>query len=170
MAEQTTINILPVTLRGEIRRIIFETAEGSYTVLRLYADDGHEYTVVGPIISPSEGQNIEVTGNWEKSNYGMQLRVNSYRFTLPSTKDGVMRFLSSGAVPGIGKTLAKSIVEHFGDRTLSVLENNIDELLAIPKIGKKKLKAIAKAWQETAQKREIFIFLQSLGISPAYCI
>lgn len=170
MNNGTTLNILPVTLRGEIRRVIFETAEGSYTVLRLYADDGHEHTVVGPIISPVEGQNIEVTGNWEKSDYGMQLRASSYRFTLPSTLDGVMRFLSSGAVPGIGKTLAKSIVEHFKDRTISVLENNIEELLAIPKIGKKKLKAIAKAWQETAHKREIFIFLQSLGISPAYCI
>ena len=170
MAIQGTMNILPVTLRGEIRRIIFETAEGSYTVLRIYADDGHEYTVVGPIAGPTEGQNIEVTGNWEKSDYGMQLRANSYRYTLPNTKDGIMRFLASGAVPGIGKTLAKNIVEHFGERTLSVLENNIDELLVIPKIGKKKLKAIDKAWKETANKREIFIFLQSLGISPAYCI
>ena len=170
MFSQGTMNILPVTLRGEIRRIIFETAEGSYTVLRMLADDNNEYTVVGPIISPTEGQNIEVTGNWEKSDYGMQLRVTSYRYTLPSTKDGVMRFLSSGAVPGIGRTLAKKIVEVFGDRTISVLENNIDELLAVPKIGKKKLKAIDKAWKESAAKREIFIFLQSLGITPAYCI
>ena len=110
MAIQGTMNILPVTLRGEIQRIIFETAEGSYTVLRIYADDGHEYTVVGPIAGPTEGQNIEVTGNWEKSDYGMQLRANSYRYTLPNTKDGIMRFLASGAVPGIGKTLAKNIV------------------------------------------------------------
>ena len=164
------MNILPVTLRGEIKRIIFETAEGSYSVIRILADDNKEYTVVGPIISPSEGQNIEVTGNWEKSDYGIQLRANSYRYTLPSTKDGVMRFLASGAVPGIGKTLAKSIVDKFGDRTISVLENNISELLAVPKIGKKKLKAIDKAWKESAAKREIFIFLQSLGITPAYCI
>ena len=170
MFSQGTMNILPVTLRGEIRRIIFETAEGSYTVLRMLADDNNEYTVVGPIISPTEGQNIEVTGNWEKSDYGMQLRVTSDRYTLPSTKDGVMRFLSSGAVPGIGRTLAKKIVEVFGDRTISVLENNIDELPAVPKIGKKKLKAIDKAWKESAAKREIFIFLQSLGITPAYCI
>ena len=170
MPVQGTMNILPVTLRGEIRRVIFETAEGSYTVLRLYADDGNEYTVVGPIVSPSEGQNIEVTGNWEKSDYGMQLRANSYRYTLPSTTDGVMRFLSSGAVPGIGKTLAQKIVETFGERTISVLENSIEELLCVPKIGKKKLKIISKAWKESAAKREIFIFLQSLGISPAYCI
>lgn len=167
---QGTMNLLPVTLRGEIRRIIFETAEGSYTVLKLYADDGNEYTVVGPIISPSEGQNIEVTGNWEKSNYGMQLRANSYRYTLPSSAEGVMRFLASGAVPGIGKTLAKKIVDTFGDRTVSVLENSIEELLNVPKIGKKKLKLISKAWKESSVKREIFIFLQSLGISPAYCI
>ena len=170
MFSQGTMNILPVTMRGEIRRIIFETAEGSYTVLRMLADDNNEYTVVGPVISPTEGQNIEVTGNWEKSDYGMQLRVTSYRYTLPSTKDGVMRFLSSGAVPGIGKTLAKKIVDVFGDRTISVLENNIDELLTIPKIGKKKLKAIDKAWKESSAKREIFIYLQSLGISPAYCM
>ncbi len=170
MAIQGTMNILPVTLRGEILRIIFETAEGSYTVLRLLADDKHEYTVVGPIINPTEGQNIEVTGNWEKSDYGIQLRAVSYRYTLPSTKDGVMRFLSSGAVPGIGKTLAKSIVDTFGERTISVLDNSIDELLSVPKIGRKKLKAIDKAWKESAAKREIFIFLQSLGITPAYCI
>ena len=170
MTTQGTMPLLPVTLRGEIRRIIFETAEGTYTVLKLYADDGNEYTVVGPIVSPSEGQNIEVTGNWEKSDYGMQLRASSYRYTLPSTTEGVMRFLSSGAVPGIGKTLAKKIVETFGDRTISVLENNIEELLCVPKIGRKKLKTISKAWKESAAKREIFIFLQSLGISPAYCI
>lgn len=170
MPVQGTMNILPVTLRGEIIRVIFETVEGSYTVLKIHADDGKDYIVVGPIISPTEGQNIEVTGNWEKSSYGMQLRADSYRYTLPSTQDGVIRFLSSGAVPGIGRKLAQKIVETFGERTVSVLENHIDELLTIPKIGRKKLKAIDKAWKESSAKREIFIYLQSLGISPAYCI
>lgn len=164
------LNFMPITIRAEIRRVVFETSDSSYAVLRLLDENEREFTAVGPIVSPVEGQTIEVTGNWEKhSEYGRQLRVTSYRYTLPATKEGLIRFLSSGAVNGVGKTLATAIVNYFGERTLTVLNNSPSELLHVPKIGKKKAKAIADSWKESASKREAFIFLQGLGITTAYC-
>ncbi len=168
--ENGTLNFLPVTLRGEIKRVVFETSDGSYSVLKITDENKKEVTVVGPIVSPIEGQTIEVTGNWEKhSEYGRQLRAASFRYTLPVTKDGLIRFLSSGAVSGIGKTLAKAIVDYFGERTITVLNNSPSELLNVPKIGKKKAKAIADSWRESSVRREAYIFLQGLGITTNYC-
>ena len=169
MSEET-LNFMPVTIRGEIKKVVFETTDGSYSVLRIVDDNEREITVVGNIVSPVEGQNIEVTGNWEKhSEYGRQLKATSFRYTLPSTRQGLIRFLASGAIPGVGKTLAEAIVNYFGERTLSVLNNSPRELLNVPKIGKKKAKAIAESWKESFVRREIFIFLQGLGITTAYC-
>lgn len=165
-----SLNFMPITMRGEIRRVVFETSDGGYAVLRVLDENDKEFTVVGPIVSPCEGQTIEVTGLWEKhAEYGQQLRANSYRYTLPSTKRGLTRYLASGVIPGVGKTLAEAIVNHFGENTLNTLDNYPNALLEVPKIGKKKAKAIVEAWKESGARREVFIFLQGLGITPAYC-
>ncbi len=168
--DNDSLNLVPTTVRGEIRRVIFETTDGSYSVLRLLDDNEREITIVGSIASPVEGQTIEATGNWEKhSEYGRQLRVHNYRYTLPVTKNGLIRFLSSGAINGVGKTLAEAIVNYFGERTIWVLNNSPRELLNVPKIGKKKATAIAESWAQSSTRREVFIFLHGLGITPGYC-
>ncbi|MGE4564848.1 MAG: AAA family ATPase, partial [Victivallaceae bacterium] len=168
MAEEQQ-NLFSATIRGEITRIIYENDDQTYTVLRLLTEDG-EKTVVGTIPQVAPGQHLEVTGRWEKhADFGSQFRAFNFRPILPSTSTGIVRFLSSGAIPGVGEKTAGAIVDYFGADTLDVLEKFPKRLREVPKMSEKKATAIAAAWRESASRRDTFIYLQGLGITPAYC-
>ena len=158
------------TVRGAVLRIVFASSDGSYVVLRLVDEQQHELTLVGAMNNIMEGQEVEAVGRWEThKDHGRQLRVQSCRAILPSSEEGIRRYLGSGLFPGIGPTYAARIVEHFGTETLTVLDKYSERLREVSGVGRKRVAEIRKAWQTHAQQREVTIFLQSLGISPAYC-
>ena len=157
-------------LRGEIRRVVFENEDTQFAVLKVVDDSGLEHAATGPMAGLAAGQYLEMEGYWERHpEFGRQFRAESYQIRLPNTADGIKRFLSGGAIPGIGKKTASLIVDYFGDQTLVVLDNFAKRLEEVPGIGKKKAEAVVKGWRESAGRRESFIFLQGLGITPAYC-
>lgn len=158
------------TLRGEVSRIIFENDEGHFSIVRLVDAQGVEHTVVGNFSGIFEGQSLEVTGKFEThKEFGNQLRAEHFRFLLPSTREGIIKYLSSGMIEGIGPKNAENIVNHFGDKTLEILDHYSARLKEVPGIGKKRAAQISEAWQAQSARREIFIFLQGLGISSLYC-
>ncbi len=158
------------TLRGEIRHVVFQSEDGVFAILRISDGDGAEHTVRGPLGGLAVGQHIEADGYWERhSEFGRQFRAENCRISLPSTPDGIKRFLSSGAIPGIGPKTAAEIVDHFGDQTLTVLDRYPKRLLEVPNIGPKKAESVLAGWRESAARREGYIFLQGLGITPNCC-
>ncbi len=158
------------TLRGEIKRLVYSSEDGSFSVVKLLDEKGRENVVVGPISGAHEGQGMEVTGTWEMHReHGRRLKAKRYRFILPSTSEGIKRYLASGLIPGVGPKLAECIVGHFGEKTLDILENYSSRLREIPGFGKKRVEMVRKAWAEHSEKRDIFIYLQGLGLSLAYC-
>ena len=157
-------------ISGEIRRVLFDSGDGRYAVLRLADGTGAEHVICGPLCGLAPGQNIEAEGHWEKhAEFGNRFRAESFRLRLPSTPEGIKRFLGSGAIPGIGSRTAEIIVDHFGGQTLTILDRFSKRLLEVPGIGPKKAEAIIQGWRESAARRESYIFLQGLGITPAYC-
>lgn len=169
--EENTGPLTAHTLRGEVLRVVFENDDKTYVVMKLIDSRNTEHTVVGNITGAYPGQDIEVTGRWENhQEYGKQLRAEHYRFLLPSTKEGIARYLASGVIPGIGPKYAQNIVDHFGEDTLEILDRSSGRLREVPGLGKKRIEQIRKAWQSQSRQKDIFIFLQSLGISPAYCM
>lgn len=158
------------TLRGEITRVVFESEDGSFAVIRVREPGSREYTARGPVAGLVAGQEIELEGVWEQhAEFGRQLKAERFRIILPSTPDGIKRYLSSGAIPGIGKKTAGLIVDHFGEKTLSMLDGGSEYLKTVPGIGPKKAEAIANVWRESAARRDSYIFMQGLGITPAFC-
>ncbi|MDD5598615.1 MAG: ATP-dependent RecD-like DNA helicase [Victivallaceae bacterium] len=158
------------TLRGEITRVVYENDEGDFSIVRLADAQGVEHTVVGNFSGAFEGQSLEVTGRFENhKEFGVQLRAEHFRFLLPGTREGIIRYLSSGMIEGIGPKNAENIVNHFGDKTLEILDHYSARLKEVPGIGKKRAAQISEAWKAQSSRREIFIFLQGLGISSLYC-
>ena len=157
-------------LRGEIARIIYENDDGSFAVLRIRETGSREYTARGALAGLAAGQEVELEGFWEQhAEFGRQFRAESFRIILPSTPDGIKRYLSSGAIPGIGKKTAGLIVDHFKEKTLDMLDGGASCLEQVPGIGPKKAEAVARVWRESAARRDSYIFMQGLGISPAFC-
>ncbi len=169
-SDSSQTSLTQSTLRGEIARIVFANPENGYCVFKLTDAQGVEHTVTGTVGNAFSGQHIEAVGYWENhKEYGRQLRAEAVKFILPSTPDGICRYLSSGLIPGVGPKLAKCIVDHFGDKTLEIMDRFSSRLAEIPGFGKKRVEAIKEAWDSQKARRDIFIFMQSLGISPAYC-
>ena len=153
---------------GEIIRIRFEKPQTGFAVLTVQIDGGEKLTVCGNLSGLGVGSTIKFDGYFEKSDYGLQFRATSFHPVLPETADGVLRYLIS-QVHGIGPKTAKQIVEAFGNNTVNILDNYPGRLRELPGIGKRKAETIISGWKEGAARRDSMIFLQGLGISPAYC-
>ncbi|MFW5803308.1 MAG: ATP-dependent RecD-like DNA helicase [Verrucomicrobiota bacterium] len=152
-------------LVGEVLRIVFVSDDEQYAVLRLLDQGGREHTLVGPLGGVAAGQDLEAWGKWEKhADHGRQFRAENFRAVLPSSAEGIRRYLGSGIIPGIGPKLAERIVKQFGRETLDILDHYSARLREIDGVGKKRIQQIRESWQATADRRSVFIFLQGLGI------
>lgn len=157
------------TIAGEIEKVLYSSEDASYCVVRFLDEDGNQVCARGALGGIAPGQHVVFTGRWEThKEYGRQLKVENYSVTPPVTAEGIQRYLASGVLPGIGEKTAKLIVDHFGRETLHVLDTAPKKLRDIPGLGKKKVDAIRKAWQENNDRRTLRLQLESFGITPAY--
>ena len=157
-------------LQGQIERITFTSEETGYTVARVKVHGRRELlTVIGNIINPTPGEIIRMKGEWgNHPKYGEQFKIVFWQTTTPATVHGMEKYLGSGLIKGIGPVMAKRIVKMFGERTLDVIENEIDRLADVEGIGQKRIGMIRKAWAEQKEIRAVMIFLQSHGVSSGY--
>jgi len=161
---------IETSVQGTVSSVVFASEDGAYAVIRLENTQHGESVLVGALAAVAEGQDIEAWGQWERhKEHGRQFRVKRFEALLPTTEEGVRRYLASGIIPGIGPKLADRIVDRFGVETLSILDHYSARLLEIPGFGKGRLKQIKDAWSSQSERREIYIFLQGLGLSAAYC-
>jgi exodeoxyribonuclease V alpha subunit len=114
---------------------------------------------------------MEFAGHWmEHSRFGRQFKAQFATELKPATAGALEKYLGSGLIKGVGAKTAKRIVAHFGDRTLAVFEEDIDQLTAVPGIKEKKVSMIKAAWVEHRAIREVMMFLQSHGISTLFAV
>lgn len=153
-------------IQGNIEDIIFKNDENGYVVAKIATEDGTS-TIVGCMPSIIEGQNLKLTGEWvNHPQFGEQFKVSKSEEVLPTTKDGVIIYLSSGVIEGIGPVTAKKIVDYFGDETLNVLDNHLERLSEVAGIGEKKLKIIKESYRKSYDLRKVMIFFESYGVTP----
>jgi len=153
------------TLTGYVEHIVYRNEENGYTVMEL-ADKGKEYTVVGTFPHVAEGEYLEVTGT-EKNHplYGKQLVMESYEWKVPADAAAIERYLASGAIKGVGASLAARIVKKFGNETLRIMEEEPERLAEVKGISMKGAMQIASQMAERQDMRQAMIFLQEFGIT-----
>lgn len=99
---------------GYVEHIVFRNEENGYTVFHLENEDG-EVTCVGNLNFITEGEMLELEGEYvNHSVYGNQLKVSAYRVKEPEDLVSIERYLGSGAIKGIGQTMASRIVKSSG--------------------------------------------------------
>ncbi|HCW79570.1 MAG TPA: ATP-dependent RecD-like DNA helicase, partial [Ruminococcaceae bacterium] len=80
-------------------------------------------TAVGTIPFVGAGEQLHIIGSWVNSqNYGVQFKVKSVERSAPADAEAMLKYLSSGAIHGIGPALAKKIIGKFGENTIKVIE------------------------------------------------
>ena len=109
-------------LSGTVATIIYRNDRNGYTVLEL--DDEDETVAVGIMPDTNVGEGVKLIGVYKPHpNYGMQFAVSTYEKSLPKDVAGILNYLSSGSIKGIGPSTAALLVQNFGSQTLEVLEN-----------------------------------------------
>lgn len=166
------------TLTGVLERIIFLNEENHYTIAEfrpeakpVEKEKPAPVTIVGALPGVECGETLHLTGEWTKhAQHGAQFKIAAFKSELPSSVYGIRKYLGSGLVPGIGKVYANKIVDAFGTETFRILSEESARLRHVPGIGPKRAIAIKKAWDEKRTERELYIFLQTYGVTPSQCV
>ncbi len=161
---------MPTTLSGQVEKITFTNEENGFTIARVKVPERHELvTVVGTLMAPMPGEILEMRGEWsDHPRFGRQFKVIEYRTRVPATVYGIRKYLGSGMIKGLGPVMAGRIVDRFGQKTLDIIETDIQRLLEVEGIGKKRIDMIAKAWDAQSEIRDVMLFLQGHGVSSGY--
>jgi len=157
------------TVTGEVHHVRYENRDTGFAVLVMLDPDGKKFVACGVLAGNAPGKTLELSGHFEEhAEFGREFKADSAREVLPRTTDGIARFLC-GSVPGIGPKTADLIVRYFGEDTLAILDNAPRRLIEVPGIGPRRAADLAAAWKQNADRRDELIFLQGLGVTPAYC-
>lgn len=160
------------SLSGVLERIIFFNEENNFTIAELRTGNGSEkVTITGPLGGVQCGETLRIQGTWTKHpTHGDQFKIGSFESKLPASIYGIRKYLGSGLVKGISKGIAERIVNRFGDETLRIISEESARLQEVDGIGKQRARSIKQAWDEQVVQRELFIFGQTYGLSPALCL
>ncbi len=156
---------LLLKLTGTVEHIIYKNEDTGFTVLELDCS-GELIVSVGEFAGIEEGEELVLTGNYTTHpTYGYQFKASMHERRLPATQSAICKYLSSGAIRGIGPATAKKIVDMFGTDTLSIIENDPLRLAAVRGITQKKAEEIGNEYKQLFGVRSVMLFLSEYGVS-----
>jgi len=155
------------TLRGVVDHVTFRNNDNGYSVLRVMVEGTSSVTtVVGICPQARVGSHIVMTGNYiTHPKFGKQFSIISASETLPSSAEGIERYLGSGLITGIGEKTAKRIVEHLGESTFDIVKLDVERVAKIPGVGRKKAELLHQALSTQTEFEHVLRFLVEHRIS-----
>ena len=149
-------------LSGVIENVVYRNESNDYTVLEIVDSDNNLITAVGIMPMAFEGENVTLYGDFTfHKEFGRQFAFESYEKRLPDEVDGILQYLSSKTVKGVGPVTALKIVNKFGVDTFDVMENHPEWLVDVPGITMKKAAAISESFREQTGMRNVMMFCKS---------
>jgi len=165
---------MPEEIAGAIERITYYNEDNGYSVVKIkpekrypraQARDG-TVTVVGTLPQLSEGEEAQFIGDWvDDSRWGRQFRAEQAIPIAPTSVKGIINYLSSGIVKGIGPRTATKIVDHLGEKTITILDTEPERIHEVPGLKPQLAQNLAEIWTKNRVMRNNMIYLQGLGIS-----
>ena len=170
-----------MTLLCQFEKMIYPSGTGAVDaasfMIALYRTceklkDSSGYTIthikaVGYCLPTASNMRYEMRGHWRKDpKYGIQYDVEGYEEQIIPTREGIIAYLSSGQIKGIGPKMAERIYDAFGNMALEVLDKKPEKLLTISGISQNKLKKICDSYLANRGARDVVAFLSPHGITP----
>ena len=164
----------------EFQRLIYPTSPqlvlpGTYTVAsyipceRVLDASGKpisQIKAVGYCLPLSDKIRYDMQGQWTKnSKFGLQFEVENYSEVIEPSREGIIGYLSSGQIKGIGPKIAERIYDVFGDEALDILDKDPKKLLSISGITEGKLEKICESYMLNRGARDVIAFLSPYGIT-----
>ena len=159
-----------IQIHGTLEEIVYRNENNAYSVIDVSSGDTL-ITAVGELPEMSPGEKLILTGRWTThQSFGRQFKVERFERYLPDTAAQYLKYLSSGAISGIGPATARKIVDRFGENAFSVIENEPERLAVIPGITKDRAKRISADFRKQNAVRTVIIGLEQYGFTPSECI
>lgn len=153
-------------LSGKIENVVFRNESNDYTVLEISDENELLVTAVGIMPLAFEGEDVVLSGHWTyHKEFGKQFNFDSFEKHLPKEIDGILQYLSSRTIKGVGPVTAVKIVNRYGLETFEVLEKHPEWLADIPGITMKKAAQIAESFREQTGIRGVMMLCKD-HISP----
>jgi len=159
-------------LAGLVERVTYQNAESGFCVVRVRVRGRRELvTLVGHAAAIAAGEWITATGNWVNDRtHGQQFKARFLKTSMPTSVDGIERYLASGMIRGIGPVYAKKLLNAFSEKVFDVIEAEPDRLREVDGIGPIRASRLIAAWAEQKVVREIMVFLHSHGVGTARAV
>ena len=154
---------------GQVQSEIFTSPDSFFKVLIVSVEEANfdwhepEITVTGSFGDLSDNQTYRFEGKIvEHPRYGQQFQATSYHVNRPTSKDGLVDFLSGKQFTGIGKKTAEKIVDKLGTDAINkiIADPHVLDKLKLRKAVKDSLVDNLRANQGMD---EIIIGLNDLG-------
>ena len=151
---------------GSVERVVFTNDKNGYSVIEIASEDG-SITATGTMPGISVGEELHLIGEFKNHPvFGEQLNVKTYERSLPSTITSILKYLSSGAIKGVGSSTALKLVKAFGDKTLEIIENEPERLSEVKGLTKTKASKIAEEFKQLFGVKMLMTELGKYGVTP----
>lgn len=159
-------------LKGTIERVTFHSEETGFCVLRVKVHTHRELqTIIGKAPNVQPGEFIECQGLWKNDKqHGLQFQAEHLKTIVPTTSEGMEKYLASGMIKGIGPAFAKRLLQHFKTTVFSVIENEPERLQEVEGIGATRQQRIVTSWADQRAVRDIMMFLHAHGVGSARAV
>lgn len=153
-------------LTGTVERIIFRNEKNGYSVLELSNED-ETAVAVGTMPGVGVGESLKLFGTLKTHpNFGEQFSVETFERIIPTTTVSILKYLSSGAIKGIGPATAKKLVEVFKEETLEIIKNAPERLTIIKGINPDKARKISEEFRNLFGIKELMSYLANYSVTP----
>lgn len=153
-------------LSGTIERVVFRNPDNGWTVLDVISSEETLEKVVGYFADAHVGEELFMNGEWvEHPQFGRQFRMETYTSHLPTDIMSILRYLSSGAVRGIGPSTAAKVIDKFGEDTLRILEEEPLRLAEVRGITREKAKKLGEEFRAQSGLRELMLTFSAYGLT-----
>ena len=130
------------------------------------ANENGEFCATGYMPAIREGDEIDLIGQWaEHPKYGMQFNFERFEIQAPTTKRGIIAYLSSVAY-GVGLVRATKIYEALGEKVLEIIQNEPQKLYELTCINEEQANQIISSFQENKILAELTALICREGITP----
>ncbi len=158
------------SVSGTVEKITYKNESNHYTVAQIKVD-GKDLTVVGILPFLNEGDNAEFFGKFIiHSTYGQQFSATAFERKIPENSAEILRYLSAGAIKGIGPATATALVKKFGEATLDIIQNDPIQLTSVKGVSLKKALAASEDYKKQYNVKDIMLLLSKYRVSPDRCL
>jgi exodeoxyribonuclease V alpha subunit len=155
-------------LTVEVTAVRFALDDGDFAVLAGVSDDGEEVVLTGALGHVHAGESVDVEGAWRRHpRHGQQFAVERVRVREPVGEQALLAYL--GSIKHVGPRGAAWLLEHHGpDAVLDTIDRDPERALrAVPGIGRARIAAAVRSWEEQGALRAVRLFLEGHGVPAA---